>query len=102
VPYYNTWKLLELGSQPGWMILLALIPGGSIVALVFLAFSYHRIGISFGKDSGWVVLGIFLPWLWAILLGRQQEVYDPRRLQAFGYPPPYAGYGSMPRPGGAF
>jgi hypothetical protein len=102
VPYYNVWKLLEVGSQPPWMILIALVPGGSIVLLVFLAFTYHRIGISFGKDTGWVVLGIFLPWLWAILLGRDQEVYDPRRLAAFGYPPPNAGYGSVPRPGGMF
>ncbi len=96
VPYYNTWKLLEVGSQPGWMILLTLVPGGSIVLLVFLIFTYHRVGISFGKGSEWVVLGVFLPWLWGILLGRPQEVYDPRRLQAYGYPPPNAGYGSVP------
>ena len=99
VPFYNTWKVLELGGQPGWMALLSLVPGGSIVVLVFQAIAAHRIGISFGKDEGWVVLEVFLPWLWAILLGRQQEVYDPRRLQAFGYPPPSAGYCSVPRAG---
>jgi hypothetical protein len=103
VPYYNQWKLLELGGQPGWMILIALVPGGSIVSLVFLAFAEHRIGVSFGKDAGWTVLGIFLPWLWALLLSRQTEVYDPRRLAMFGYPPPNAGYGSVPRqPGQGF
>jgi hypothetical protein len=96
VPFYNTWKVLELGSQPGWIAVLSVVPGGSIVAVVFLALAEHRIGISFGKDAGWVVLAIFVPWLWAILLGRQQEVYDPRRLAAFGYPPPHAGYFSVP------
>jgi hypothetical protein len=94
VPYYNVWKLLELGSQPGWMVLIALIPGASIVLLVFLIFAEHRIGIAFGKDASWTVLAVFLPWLWAILLGREQEIYDPRRLAAFGYPPPNAGFGA--------
>ncbi|MFW8745302.1 DUF5684 domain-containing protein [Mesorhizobium japonicum] len=88
VPYYNVWKLLELGGQPGWMVLIALIPGASIVLLIFLIFAEHRIGIAFGKDAAWTVLGVFLPWLWAMLLGRDREVYDPRRLAAFGYPPP--------------
>lgn len=94
VPYYNVWKLLELGGQPGWMVLIALIPGGSIALLVFLIFAEHRIGIAFGKDAVWTVLAVFLPWLWAILLGRDEEVYDPRRLAAFGYPPPTVGYGA--------
>jgi hypothetical protein len=103
VPYYNVWKLLELGGQPGWMVLIALIPGASIVLLVFLIFAEHRIGIAFGKDTGWTVLAVFLPWLWAILLSRDSEVYDPRRLAAFGYPPPTVGYGAStayaPNPG---
>jgi hypothetical protein len=96
VPFYNTWKFLELGSQPGWISLLSLIGVGRYIVIVFQAIGAHRVGISFGKDTGWLVLEIFLPWLWCILLGRQQEVYDPRRLQAFGYPPPNAGYGSVP------
>jgi hypothetical protein len=103
VPYYNQWKLLELGGQPGWMVLIALLPVGNIVTLVFLIFGEHRIGIAFGKDASWTVLAVFLPWLWALLLGRSTEVYDPSRLAYFGYPPPNAGYGSVPRqPGQGF
>ncbi|MGN6324781.1 DUF5684 domain-containing protein [Pseudolysinimonas sp.] len=102
VPYYNTWKLLELGSQPPWIVLIALIPGGSVVLLVFFGLAAYRIGISFGKDASWTVLAVIFGWLWAMLLGRQHEVYDPRRLQAAGYPPPNAGIGSVPRPGGVF
>ena len=102
IPVYNTWKFLEVGSQPGWIALLDLVPLGSYVRIVFVALAQHRVGISFGKDPAWVVLGIFLPWLWGIILGNGTDVYDPRRLQAFGYPPPYAGYGSVPRPAGAF
>lgn len=102
IPFYNTWKFLEVGSQPGWIALLGLVPLGAYVQIVFVAIAQYRVGISFGKDAGWVVLGVFAPWLWGIILGSGTAPYDPRRLQAFGYPPPSAGYGSVPRPGGPF
>ena len=101
-PFYNTWKFLELGGQPGWIALLDLVPFGAYVRIVFVALAEHRVGISFGREAGWVVLGVFLPWLWCLVIAADGSVYDPRRLQAFGYPPPYAGYGSVPRPAGQF
>jgi hypothetical protein len=55
----------------------------------------HRSGIAFGKGSEWVVLAIFVPWLWCILLSRPEERYQPERLAAAGYPPPLAGHGSV-------
>ena len=97
VPFYNTWKWLEVGGQPGWIALLSLIPYGSIATVVFLAIGMYRTGIAFRKDSSWVVLGIFLPFVWCFLLARDVEVYDPRLIVAAGYPPPLAGTGSAPR-----
>ena len=97
VPIYNHWKWLEVGSQPGAVALVQLIPGGGIVTTVFLVIGMHRSGIAFGKESGWVVLAVFLPWLWCILLSQPSEEYRPERLAAAGYPPPLAGYGSVPR-----
>ena len=97
VPYYRTWKWLEVGGQPGWVSLLALVPYGSYAAVVFLAIGMHRSGIAFGKDTSWVVLGIFLPFVWCFLLARDTEHYDPRRIGAAGYPPPLAGFGAVPR-----
>ena len=44
-PYYRTWKWLEVGGQPGWIALLALIPYGSYVTLVFTSIGAHRTGI---------------------------------------------------------
>jgi len=96
VPFYNTWKFLEVGSQPGWISILSIVPVGNYVVIVFRALAAHRIGISLGKDSAWVVLEIFFPWLWGIVLGVGPDPYDPGRLQAFGYPPPYAGHGAVP------
>ena len=96
VPYYNTWKWLEVGGHPGWLALLSLA-GGGIVASIFLYIGMYRTGIAFRKDTGFLVLGIFLPFVWAFLLGRDEEQYHPEWITAAGYPPPLAGYGSMPR-----
>ena len=94
VPYYNTWTVLELGGQPGPLALLSLVPYGGYVVLVFLAIAHHRTGIAFGKDTSWVVLAIFVPFVWAFLLGREEEVYRPELITAAGYPPPKVGFGA--------
>lgn len=97
VPIYNYWKWLEVGGQPGWLSVLAVVPYAGVVTAVFLAIGAYRTGIAFRKDSSWVVLAIFLPFVWLFLLGRSSEVYDPALITAAGYPPPLAGYGAVQR-----
>jgi hypothetical protein len=94
VPFYNTWTLLELGGQPGLLALLSLVPYGSYAVIVFLAIANHRTGLAFRKDSSWVVLAIFLPYVWAFLLGRAEERYEPELITAAGNPPPRVGFGA--------
>ena len=94
VPYYNTWTVLELGGQPGPLALLSIVPYGNYVVLVFLAMANYRTDIAFRKDSSWVVLAIFLPFVWAFLLGRAEERYQPELITAAGYPPPRVGFGA--------
>lgn len=94
VPFYSTWKWLEVGGQAGRFSLLSLIPYGGIVTSVFLYIGMYRSGIAFRKESGWVVLGIFLPFVWAFLLSRPQETYDPELIVRAGYSRPLAGFGS--------
>lgn len=94
VPFYSTWRWLEVGGQPGWLALLRLV-GGGIVTTIFLYIGMWRSGIAFRKDGGFLVLGIFLPFVWAFLLARPQEQYQPELITAAGYPPPLAGYGSL-------
>ncbi len=102
VPVYNTWKWLELGGQQGWYSLLSFVPYGSIVTSVFLYIGMYRTGRAFGKDSGFLVLGIFLPFVWAFILGgRNSGEYHPEWFAAYGWPPPRAGYGSVP-PGATY
>jgi hypothetical protein len=98
VPYYNTWTVLELGGQPGPLALLSIVPYGNYVVLVFLAMANYRTDIAFRKDSSWVVLAIFLPFVWAFLLGRAEERYQPELITAAGYPPPRVGFGAQPAP----
>ena len=97
VPFYNNWKWLEVGGQKGWLSLLSLIPYGGIVTSVFLYIGMYRTGRAFGKDGGFLVLGIFLPFVWAFILGgRNSGEYHPEWFTAYGWPPPLAGYGSVP------
>jgi len=94
VPIYNTWKWLEVGGQQGWLALIALVPYGGIVSAIFLYIGMYRTGRAFGKDGAFLVLGIFLPFVWAFILGGKNEVYRPETFASYGWPPPLAGYGS--------
>lgn len=97
VPIYQYWKWLEVGGQKGWLSLLMLVPYANYVAAVFLYIGMYRTGRAFGKDGGFLVLGIFLPFVWAFILGgRNSGEYHPEWFAAYGWPPPIAGYGSLP------
>lgn len=96
VPIYNYWKWLEVGGQNGQLALLMLVPYAGIVTSIYLYIGMYRTGFAFGKDSSWVVLGIFLPFVWCILLSRPNEVYRPEWITARGFPPPRAGFGAVP------
>jgi uncharacterized membrane protein YoaK (UPF0700 family) len=64
VPFYGTWKMLELGGQQGFWAVLAIVPIVNYVAIVFLYIAMYRIGLKFGKESWFVLLAIFVPIVW--------------------------------------
>lgn len=68
VPIYNNWKLLEIGGQPGFWAVLALIPFVSIVSAIFTYIAMYHIGKKLGKEDWFVILAIFIPIIWAIWL----------------------------------
>lgn len=69
VPIYNNWVLLEMGGQQGWISLLSLVPGASIVTAIFMYIAMYHIAIKFGKDGTlFLLLAIFLPIVWFIWL----------------------------------
>lgn len=65
VPFYNVWKFLELGSLPGALVFLTLVPGlGALALAVLMQVSAYRIGQGFGKGGEFVLLSIFLAPVW--------------------------------------
>lgn len=68
VPYYNTWKTLQIGGQKGYWAILSIIPLVNIVAAVFLYIAMYHIGKKLGKSDAFVLLAIFIPIVWYIWL----------------------------------
>jgi len=68
VPIYNSWKLLEIGGQPGFWAALGLIPFVNIVSIIFTYIAMYHIGKKLGKEDWFVVLAIFVPIVWIVWL----------------------------------
>ena len=76
VPVYNSWKLLEIGGQPGFWSVLAFIPIVNIVSSVYLYIAMYNIGLKLGKDGVYVVIAIFITPVWFILLALDKSVWN--------------------------
>jgi len=75
VPFYNSWKLFEMGSFHGALSLLVLIPyAGSLAYMILFFISAYRIGLKFGKSSEFVLLAIFVSpvWMGILAFGKAQ------------------------------
>jgi hypothetical protein len=68
VPYYNSWKTLQIGGQQGFWAILSVIPLVNIVAAVFLYIAMYHIGKKLGKSDAFVLLAVFIPIVWYIWL----------------------------------
>jgi len=94
VPFYSTFTWLRLGGQNGHWVWATLVPYGSIVTSVLLYIGMHRTGKAFGKEPGFLVLGIFLPWVWLFILGFGRDEYRPELIAAAGLGAPLEGHGA--------
>lgn len=101
VPVYSTYTWLQLGGQSGHWAWLSFVPYGSIVTSVFLYLGMYRTGKAFGKEGGFLVLGILLPWVWLFILGFGRDQYRPELISAAGLGAPLIGTGAV-RPGAQF
>ena len=68
VPYYNSWKMLEIGGQPGFWAILSIVPIVSIIYAVYTYIAMYHIGKKLGKDDAFILVGLFLPLVWYIWL----------------------------------
>lgn len=68
VPFYNQWKMLEIGGQQGFWAILQVIPIANIVSVVFEYIAMYHIGKKLGKPDAFVLWAIFIPIVWFIWL----------------------------------
>ena len=76
VPFYNSWKLLEIGGQQGFWAILAILPIVNIVSAIFVLIAIYNIGLKLGKSGAFFLLGFFLPLVWMIWLAVDHSVWD--------------------------
>lgn len=79
VPGYNSWIILEMGRQPGWWVLVALIPYIGLVAIIVFYIALYHIGNRFGKSGWFVLLAIFVPFVWMLWLAFDSSRWRPDR-----------------------
>lgn len=82
VPFYNNWKLLEIGGQQGFWAVLAIVPIANIVSAVYMYIAMYHIGKKLGKDDIFVLLGIFLPIVWLIWLAVDKSKWNDKASSA--------------------
>lgn len=68
VPFYNTWKLLEIGGQQGVWAVFTVIPLVNIVSSVFIYIAQYHVGKKLGKGGEFVLWALFFPIVWYIWL----------------------------------
>ncbi|WP_157813895.1 MULTISPECIES: DUF5684 domain-containing protein [unclassified Microbacterium] len=79
VPLFNVWRLLQLGGQKGWWVLVGLIPVvGTIVYLVFLIIAGINIQTALGKPGVFYLLAIFLTPVWYGILAWDSSTWQPK------------------------
>jgi uncharacterized membrane protein len=78
VPFYNSWKMLEIGGQQGFWAVLAIIPIVNYVSVVFMYIAMYHIGKKLGKDGVFVLLAIFLPIVWLIWLAVDKSIWNDK------------------------
>lgn len=76
VPFYNSWKMLEIGGQQGFWAILTVLPIVQIVSAIFMYIAMYNIGLKLGKSGAFVVLGIFLPIVWLIWLAVDNSTWN--------------------------
>lgn len=79
VPFYNSWKMLEIGGQQGFWAVLTLVPLVNIASVVFTYISMYYIGLKLGKSGPFLLLGIFLPVVWLAILGLDSSKWDEKK-----------------------
>lgn len=73
VPIYNHMVMAEIGGKPNWFGLLPMIP---YIGIIWNIWIINRLGKSFGKDVGYTLGLIFLPFVFYPMLAFGSAEYE--------------------------
>ena len=72
IPIYNIIVLLEIIGKPLWWIILMLIP---FINIIFAIWATNLLSKSFGKEEGFTIGLILLPFIFVPILGFGDATY---------------------------
>lgn len=72
IPFYNTFVLLDIIGKPWWWFFLLIIP---FVNIIFSIWMMNLLSKSFGKDEGFTLGLLFIPFVFYPILGLGDAEY---------------------------
>ncbi len=84
IPFYNIIIMLKIVGKPWWWIFLMFIP---YIGFIWHVWILNMLSKSFGKDEGFTVGLVFLPFIFYMILGLNKDKYlgpygDPEAFNA--------------------
>lgn len=72
IPIWNVLVLLKIVGRDWWWIILMLIPIVGFIVWIIVSIDLAK---SFGRGIGFAIGLIFLPYIWALILGFGSDTY---------------------------
>lgn len=72
IPIYNIYLMTQIAKKPAWWIIMFFIP---VVNVVFAIILFYAIAQKFGKDVGFTIGMLLLPFIFIPMLGFGDATY---------------------------
>lgn len=76
IPFYNTWKMFEIGDQKGAFSLFLYLPPLTIVGTVFSWISMYNIGKKLGKEDWFIAIAVLASPVWLAILALDKSTWN--------------------------
>ncbi len=73
IPFFNFYILLKIVGKPGWWLLWMFVPIANAVVAIWTT---NLLSKSFGKDVGFTIMLLILPWIFYPILGFGKAEYQ--------------------------